>query len=47
MQGYIRFADGLSAWFGKVFAWCIMIMTLGMNALAIWIRFRLRRRLKI
>ncbi len=25
----------------------LMIMTLGMNALAIWIRFRLRRRLKI
>jgi len=31
MQGYIRFADELSAWFGKVFAWSIMVMTLGMS----------------
>lgn len=31
MHGYIRFADGLSAWFGKMFAWSIMIMTLGMG----------------
>jgi TRAP-type mannitol/chloroaromatic compound transport system permease small subunit len=31
MESYIRFADGLSAWFGKVFAWCIMIMTLGIG----------------
>jgi TRAP-type mannitol/chloroaromatic compound transport system permease small subunit len=31
MHGYIRFADGLSAWFGKVFAWSIMIMALGMG----------------
>ena len=31
MQGYIRFADELSAWFGKVFAWSIMVMTLGMG----------------
>ena len=30
MLGYIRFADSLSAWFGKVFAWSIMIMTIGM-----------------
>ncbi len=29
MQGYIRFADTLSAWFGKVFAWCIVVMTVG------------------
>jgi len=29
MRGYIRFADELSAWFGKVFAWSIMVMTLG------------------
>ena len=31
MVSYIRFADGRSAWFGKVFAWCIMIMTLGIG----------------
>lgn len=29
MLTYIRLADGLSAWFGKVFAWSIMIMTFG------------------
>lgn len=31
MTGYIRFADELSAWFGKMFAWAIMVMTLGMS----------------
>ena len=31
MESYIRFADRLSAWFGKVFAWCVMIMTLGIG----------------
>lgn len=31
MLSYIRFADGLSAWFGKVFAWCVVIMTLGIS----------------
>jgi TRAP-type mannitol/chloroaromatic compound transport system permease small subunit len=31
MHTYIRLADELSAWFGKVFAWCIMAMTLGMS----------------
>ena len=29
MTAYIRFADPLSAWFGKAFAWLIMLMTLG------------------
>jgi TRAP-type mannitol/chloroaromatic compound transport system permease small subunit len=29
MIGYIQFADRLSAWFGKAFAWCIMIMAIG------------------
>jgi TRAP-type mannitol/chloroaromatic compound transport system permease small subunit len=28
---YIRFADTLSGWFGKVFAWCILAMTLGVG----------------
>lgn len=31
MQAYIRFADDLSAWFGKVFAWCILVMTFGIS----------------
>lgn len=31
MEGYIGFADRLSSWFGKVFAWCVMIMTLGVG----------------
>lgn len=29
MHAYIGFADRLSAWFGKVFAWSIMAMTFG------------------
>ena len=31
MQAYIRFADDLSAWFGKVFAWCIIVMAFGIG----------------
>ena len=31
MVGYIKFADDLSAWFGKVFAWCILVMTFGIG----------------
>jgi len=27
--GYIRFADRLSAWFGKAFGWLIILMTVG------------------
>ncbi|MBE3637928.1 TRAP transporter small permease subunit [Mangrovicoccus algicola] len=29
MIAYIRFADALSAWFGKAFAWLILMMALG------------------
>jgi TRAP-type mannitol/chloroaromatic compound transport system permease small subunit len=29
VESYIRFADRLSAWFGKVFAWSVMVMTIG------------------
>jgi len=29
--GFIAFADRLSAWFGKSFAWLIILMTLGMS----------------
>ena len=31
MEGYIRFADDMSAWFGKVFAWCIIVMAFGIG----------------
>jgi TRAP-type mannitol/chloroaromatic compound transport system permease small subunit len=31
MERYIRFADTVSAWFGKVFAWCVVLMTLGIG----------------
>ncbi|MBL4916161.1 TRAP transporter small permease subunit [Szabonella alba] len=31
MLGYIRFADRLSAWFGKAFGWLIMLMTFGVS----------------
>ena len=31
MESYIRFADDLSAWFGKVFAWCIIVMAFGIG----------------
>jgi TRAP-type mannitol/chloroaromatic compound transport system permease small subunit len=31
MVGYIRFADKLSAWFGKAFGWLIILMTLGVS----------------
>ncbi|MFZ7092531.1 TRAP transporter small permease subunit [Primorskyibacter sp. 2E233] len=29
MISYIRFADNLSAWFGKAFAWLIIVMAVG------------------
>ncbi|MGI6855418.1 TRAP transporter small permease subunit [Mesorhizobium sp. 1B3] len=31
MEAYIGFADRLSSWFGKVFAWSVMVMTLGVG----------------
>ena len=31
MLGYIEFADRLSAWFGKAFAWLIMVMAIGIG----------------
>lgn len=31
MIRYIRFADSLSAWFGKSFGWLIILMTFGMS----------------
>ena len=29
MESYIRFADRTSAWVGKAFSWCIILMTFG------------------
>jgi TRAP-type mannitol/chloroaromatic compound transport system permease small subunit len=31
MRAYIDFADRLSAWFGKAFAWLIMVMAIGVG----------------
>ena len=31
MLRYIKFADELSAWFGKAFAWLIILMTFGIG----------------
>ncbi|MCF1503659.1 TRAP transporter small permease subunit [Afifella sp. H1R] len=31
MEAYIRFADRVSAWFGKAFAWSILVMTFGVG----------------
>ena len=31
MERYIQIADAISSWFGKAFAWCILIMTLGVG----------------
>jgi TRAP-type mannitol/chloroaromatic compound transport system permease small subunit len=31
MERFIYIADSISAWFGKAFAWCILIMTFGVG----------------
>ncbi|SCY62813.1 TRAP transporter small permease subunit [Paracoccus tibetensis] len=31
MRRYIKFADDLSAWFGKAFGWLVILMTFGMS----------------
>jgi TRAP-type mannitol/chloroaromatic compound transport system permease small subunit len=31
MSAYIRFADMLSAWVAKAFAWCVMVMVFGVS----------------
>jgi len=41
MEAYIRFADNLSAWVGKAFAWCIVLMTFGV-AYEVFVRYALR-----
>ena len=41
MHSYIRFADTLSAWVAKAFAWSIMVMTLGVSY-EVFVRYVLR-----
>lgn len=41
MERYIVFADKVSAWFGKAFAWCIVIMALGVGY-EVFVRYVLR-----
>ena len=41
MESYIQFADKVSAWFGKAFAWCILIMTFGIGY-EVFVRYVLR-----
>ncbi len=38
MIAFIRFADALSAWFGKVFAWLIVLMAVG-TGYAVFMRY--------
>ena len=38
MVSYIRFADAVSAWFGKAFAWLIVLMTFG-TAYEVFVRY--------
>lgn len=42
MLGFIRFADQLSAWFGKTFGWLIILMTFGM-AYEVMVRYAFNR----
>ena len=41
MERYIAFADKVSSWFGKAFAWCIVVMTLGVSY-EVFVRYVLR-----
>ena len=41
MENFINFADRVSAWVGKAFAWCIMVMTFGV-AYEVFVRYVLR-----
>ena len=42
MLSYINFADKLSAWVGKAFAWLIMLMTFGVSY-EVFVRYALNR----
>ena len=41
MEKFIEIADAISAWFGKAFAWCILIMTFGVGY-EVFVRYVLR-----
>jgi TRAP-type mannitol/chloroaromatic compound transport system permease small subunit len=41
MIRFIEIVDGISAWFGKAFAWCILIMTFGIGY-EVFVRYVLR-----
>ena len=41
MERFIFFIDSITAWVGKAFAWCIMIMTLGVSY-EVFVRYLLR-----
>jgi TRAP-type mannitol/chloroaromatic compound transport system permease small subunit len=41
MQAYVNFVDRLSVWIGRAFAWCIMVMTLGVSY-EVFVRYVLR-----
>ncbi|HZA66106.1 MAG TPA: TRAP transporter small permease subunit [Geminicoccaceae bacterium] len=41
MQRFIDVADAISSWFGKAFAWCILIMTFGVGY-EVFVRYVLR-----
>lgn len=41
LERYIVFADTVSNWFGKAFAWCILIMTFGVSY-EVFVRYALR-----
>ena len=41
MERYIDFADRVSAWFGKAFAWLILVMTFGVGY-EVFVRYLLR-----
>lgn len=42
MLAYIRFADATSAWFGKAFAWLIVLMTFG-TSYEVFVRYLIGR----
>ncbi len=42
MVAFIRFADSLSAWFGKAFAWLIILMTFG-TSYEVFVRYFMGR----
>ena len=41
MKAFVEFADSVSAWFGRAFAWCILIMTFGVGY-EVFVRYVLR-----